>query len=83
MDEVEQEMMQNILRHVKAPPYPHGPQALRVLGKLAGRNRRFLKTPLALKSVTPPSQLIKSGSFSFFLNLRPPPPTPHRSTMVL
>ncbi len=54
MEEVEQEMMQNILRHVKASPYPHGPQALRVLGKLAGRNRRFLKTPLTLKSVTIP-----------------------------
>lgn len=35
--------------HLRPQPYPWGPKALQLLGKLGGRNRRFLKEPLALE----------------------------------
>jgi transformation/transcription domain-associated protein len=35
--------------HLRPPPYPWGTKALHLLGKLGGRNRRFLKEPLALE----------------------------------
>lgn len=31
--------------HLQPPPYPYGMLAMRLLGKLGGRNRRFLKEP--------------------------------------
>ena len=51
LGEVQLELMQAIWRHIRPLPYPHGPQAARILGKLAGRNRRFLQHPQAIKSV--------------------------------
>ncbi|KAI3989472.1 hypothetical protein MKX01_022747 [Papaver californicum] len=35
--------------HLKPAPHPWGGKALQLLGKLGGRNRRFLKEPLALE----------------------------------
>lgn len=35
--------------HLKPAPYPWGGKSLQLLGKLGGRNRRFLKDPLALE----------------------------------
>ncbi|XP_048334555.2 uncharacterized protein LOC107424364 isoform X2 [Ziziphus jujuba] len=35
--------------HLRPTPYPWGAKALQLLGKLGGRNRRFLKEPLALE----------------------------------
>ncbi|XP_042493905.1 transformation/transcription domain-associated protein-like isoform X1 [Macadamia integrifolia] len=35
--------------HLRPAPYPWGAKALQLLGKLGGRNRRFLKEPLALE----------------------------------
>ena len=35
--------------HLRPAPYPWGGKALQLLGKLGGRNRRFLKEPLALE----------------------------------
>jgi transformation/transcription domain-associated protein len=35
--------------HIQPKPYPWGEKALHLLGKLGGRNRRFLKEPLALE----------------------------------
>lgn len=35
--------------HLRPIPYPWGAKALQLLGKLGGRNRRFLKEPLALE----------------------------------
>ncbi|XP_031475658.1 uncharacterized protein LOC116247605 isoform X2 [Nymphaea colorata] len=35
--------------HLRPKPYPWGAKALQLLGKLGGRNRRFLKEPLALE----------------------------------
>lgn len=35
--------------HLRPAPYPWGAKALQLLGKLGGRNRRFLKDPLALE----------------------------------
>ncbi|XP_010526797.1 PREDICTED: transformation/transcription domain-associated protein-like [Tarenaya hassleriana] len=35
--------------HLKPVPYPWGGKALQILGKLGGRNRRFLKEPLTLE----------------------------------
>ncbi|KAK1296404.1 hypothetical protein QJS10_CPB15g00503 [Acorus calamus] len=34
--------------HLRPPPYTWGAKAVQLLGKLGGRNRRFLKEPLAL-----------------------------------
>lgn len=42
--------MNALWRHLKPAPYVHGPQALRILGKLAGRNRDFLHIPPKLKA---------------------------------
>ncbi|KAJ0907922.1 putative non-specific serine/threonine protein kinase [Helianthus annuus] len=35
--------------HLRPAPYPWGGKSLQLLGKLGGRNRRFLKEPLALE----------------------------------
>ncbi|XP_057972938.1 transcription-associated protein 1-like isoform X2 [Malania oleifera] len=35
--------------HLRPVPYPWGGKSLQLLGKLGGRNRRFLKEPLALE----------------------------------
>jgi transformation/transcription domain-associated protein len=35
--------------HLRPSPYPWGGKSLQLLGKLGGRNRRFLKEPLALE----------------------------------
>lgn len=35
--------------HLRPAPYPWGGKSLQLLGKLGGRNRRFLKDPLALE----------------------------------
>lgn len=37
------EMMSGICLHLKPAPYPHGSVAVRVLGKLGGRNKHFLR----------------------------------------
>ena len=37
------EIMRGICLHLQPAPYPYGMMALRVLGKLGGRNRRFLR----------------------------------------
>jgi len=36
--------------HLRPPPYTWGTKSLELLGKLGGRNRRFLREPLALES---------------------------------
>jgi len=41
-------MLLAIWGHLRPAPYPFGPKALQLLGKLGGRNRRFLRDPLAL-----------------------------------
>lgn len=37
--------MSALWKHLKPPSYPHGTTALRILGKLGGRNQHFLLTP--------------------------------------
>ena len=50
--EVQAELMMGIWQHIRPPPYPHGgPDALRILGKLGGRNRRFLKHAIFPKAL--------------------------------
>ena len=41
-------MLLAIWAHLRPSPYPFGPKALQLLGKLGGRNRRFLHDPLEL-----------------------------------
>ena len=41
-------MLLAIWGHLRPHPYPFGPKALQLLGKLGGRNRRFLHAPLEL-----------------------------------
>ena len=41
-------LMQSLSRHLRPAPYPYGLLTLRLLGKLGGNNRQFLRDPLAL-----------------------------------
>ncbi|KAM7263761.1 hypothetical protein ACFE04_001444 [Oxalis oulophora] len=49
MANVMSEVILALWSHLRPPPYPLGGKALQLLGKLGGRNRRFLKEPLALE----------------------------------
>ncbi|KAE9606640.1 putative transcription-associated protein [Lupinus albus] len=48
MANVMSEVILALWSHLKPAPYPWGAKALQLLGKLGGRNRRFLTEPLAL-----------------------------------
>lgn len=41
-------LMQALSRHLKPAPYPYGLLTLRLLGKLGGKNRQFLREPMVL-----------------------------------
>ncbi|XP_051127175.1 transcription-associated protein 1-like isoform X2 [Andrographis paniculata] len=49
MANVMSEVILALWSHLKPAPYPWGGKSLQLLGKLGGRNRRFLKEPLALE----------------------------------
>ena len=49
MANVMSEVILALWSHLRPMPYSWGAKALQVLGKLGGRNRRFLKEPLALE----------------------------------
>jgi len=49
MASVMSEVILALWSHLRPSPYPWGAKALQLLGKLGGRNRRFLKEPLALE----------------------------------
>ncbi|KAM7251269.1 hypothetical protein ACFE04_023152 [Oxalis oulophora] len=49
MGNIMSDVMLALWAHLRPPPYPWGGKALHILGKLGGRNRRFLKDPLALQ----------------------------------
>jgi transformation/transcription domain-associated protein len=49
MANVMSEVILTLWSHIRPKPYPWGGKALQLLGKLGGRNRRFLKEPLALE----------------------------------
>ncbi|KAL3681984.1 hypothetical protein R1sor_000006 [Riccia sorocarpa] len=49
MANVMSELMLTLWSHLRPKPYPWGAKSLQLLGKLGGRNRRFLKEPLALE----------------------------------
>ncbi|KAK6237341.1 hypothetical protein QUC31_002810 [Theobroma cacao] len=49
MANVMSEVILALWSHLRPTPYPWGGKALQLLGKLGGRNRRFLKEPLALE----------------------------------
>ncbi|KAL6045043.1 putative transformation/transcription domain-associated protein [Balamuthia mandrillaris] len=57
--EVQTELMLALWRHIQYPPTAHTIQAVRILGKLAGRNRRFLKYAM------PPSLEYDRNAHSF------------------
>jgi len=40
-----QRLMKAIWKHMKPPPYRHAPAIIRVLGKMAGRNRNYFISP--------------------------------------
>ncbi|KAJ7953120.1 Transformation/transcription domain-associated protein [Quillaja saponaria] len=48
MANVMSEVILVLWSHLRPAPYPWGSKSLQLLGKLGGRNRRFLKEPLAL-----------------------------------
>ena len=39
-------LMQSLARHLRPAPYPYGLLTLRLLGKLGGKNRQFLRDPI-------------------------------------
>jgi hypothetical protein len=41
-------LMQALSRHLRPAPYPYGLLTLRLLGKLGGKNRQFLREPVTL-----------------------------------
>lgn len=41
-------LMQSLTRHLRPAPYPYGLLTLRLLGKLGGNNRKFLRHPMVL-----------------------------------
>ncbi|RID59278.1 hypothetical protein BRARA_F02519 [Brassica rapa] len=49
MANVMSEVILALWSHLRPVPYPWGGKALQILGKLGGRNRRFLKEPLTLE----------------------------------
>ena len=49
MANVMSEVILALWSYLRPAPYPWGGKALQLLGKLGGRNRRFLKEPLALE----------------------------------
>jgi transformation/transcription domain-associated protein len=49
MATVMSEVILALWSHLKPVPYPWGGKALQIVGKLGGRNRRFLKEPLTLE----------------------------------
>ncbi|KAG6555625.1 hypothetical protein Mapa_002860 [Marchantia paleacea] len=49
MANVMSELILTLWSHLRPKPYPWGAKSLQLLGKLGGRNRRFLKEPLALE----------------------------------
>ncbi|CAL9045632.1 unnamed protein product [Musa banksii] len=49
MANVISEVILALWSHLRPLPYPWGTKALQLLGKLGGRNRRFLREPLALE----------------------------------
>ena len=48
MAPVEDEVMAALWTHLRPRPYPFGAKALQLLGKLGGRNRKFLQRPMEL-----------------------------------
>ena len=42
------DLIETLCSHLHPPPYPYGMLAMRLLGKLGGRNRRFLIEPINL-----------------------------------
>ena len=49
MAAIEQELMSTLRSHLRPHPYPFGAKTLQLLGKLGGRNRRFLQEPSRLE----------------------------------
>lgn len=44
-------LMQSLSHHLRPAPYPYGLLTLRLLGKLGGKNRQFLRDPMHLRSL--------------------------------
>ena len=47
------ELMTALSNHLRPAPYPYGLLTMRLLGKLGGRNRRFLREPLDVSFSAP------------------------------
>lgn len=60
MANVISEVILALWSHLRPTPYPWGGKALQLLGKLGGRNRRFLKEPLTLECKENPEHGLRS-----------------------
>jgi hypothetical protein len=54
---VSTDLMTALSNHLHPAPYPHGHIALRILGKLGGRNRHFLRDEISLENPSKGSKL--------------------------
>ena len=60
------ELMIAVCAHLRPSPYPYGTLAIRILGKLGGRNRRFLRELIAMpSSVSAPLDADASAPFDY------------------
>ncbi|KAK9678784.1 hypothetical protein RND81_11G233100 [Saponaria officinalis] len=59
MANVMSEVILALWSHLRPAPYPWGGKSLQLLGKLGGRNRRFLKDPLSLECKENPEHGIR------------------------
>ena len=50
-----------VCAHLRPFPYPYGTLALRILGKLGGRNRHFISRPMALPAAPPGAAAFERG----------------------
>jgi hypothetical protein len=53
------EIIESLNSHLIPPPYPYGELAMRILGKIGGRNRQYLMDPLNLEYVDNPFKGMK------------------------
>lgn len=61
MGNVMPEVILALWSHLRPPPYVWGARSLQILGKLGGRNRRFLREPLGLECKENPEHGLRIG----------------------
>lgn len=58
-------LMQALSHHLRPAPYPYGLLTLRLLGKLGGKNRQFLRSPLLLNRPDDARYVVRNLDIAF------------------